>query len=105
MRQRKLKNLDAKYEAYEQMIADSPAEMRGRWSSLSGDRDLYVEIGCGKGKFISELAERETERFFVAVEGNKSVMLRAMQKIEKKGITNVVFIPELAGDQIGRAHV
>ena len=43
-------------------------------------RPLYIEIGCGKGKFISELAEREPEHFFVAIEGNKSVMLRAMEK-------------------------
>jgi tRNA (guanine-N(7)-)-methyltransferase len=57
-----------------------------------------VEIGCGKGKFISEIAEREQDHFFIAVEGNKSVMLRAMQKIRAKGLTNVIFIPDHAGD-------
>lgn len=98
MRQRKLKNLETKYEAYEDMIVDSPSDMKGRWSSLAGSSPVYVEIGCGKGKFISELAEREPEHWFVAIEGNKSVMLRAMQKIRAKGLTNVTFVPELAGD-------
>ena len=80
MRQRKLRNLDTKYEAYSDIIADVPADMRGRWAELSGGAPLFIEIGCGKGKFISELAAREPEHFFVAIEGNKSVMLRAMEK-------------------------
>ena len=98
MRQRKLRNLDLKYEAYEDLIVYEPAEMRGRWSERSGGAPLFIEIGCGKGKFISELASREPGNYFVAVEGNKSVMLRAMEKIRKLGLTNVAFVPELAGD-------
>lgn len=98
MRQRKLRNLDTKYEAYADLIIDEPAEMPGRWSERSGGAPLYIEIGCGKGKFISELAAREPEHYFVAVEGNKSVMLRAMEKIRKLGLTNVCFVPEHAGD-------
>lgn len=98
MRQRKLRNLDKKYEAYEDLIIGAPTEMPGRWSEIAGNKPIYVEIGCGKGKFISELAEREPGNFFVAVEGNKSVMLRAMEKIRAKELDNVRFIPELAQD-------
>ncbi len=98
MRQRKLKNLDAKYEAYADLLIDDPAAMRGRWGERSGGAPLFIEIGCGKGKFISELAAREPQHFFVAVEGNKSVMLRAMEKVRRLGLKNVAFVPELAGD-------
>lgn len=98
MRQRRLRNLDQKYENYEDLIVYEPGKMRGAWSAFSSGKPLYIEIGCGKGKFISELAEREPERYFIAVEGNKSVMLRAMEKIRDKGLTNVKFVPELAGD-------
>ena len=56
------------------------------------------EIGCGKGKFISELAAREPEHFFVAIEGNKSVMLRALEKVREGGLDNVVFAPEFVED-------
>ena len=98
MRQRKLKNLDTKYEAYTDLIVYTPADMRGSWAEKAGGAPLFIEIGCGKGKFISELAAREPEHFFVAIEGNKSVMLRAMEKIRRAGITNVAFIPELVGD-------
>lgn len=98
MRQRKLKDLDKKYEAYSDLIVYEPADMKGRWSERSGGAPLYLEVGCGKGRFISELAAREPEHHFIAVEGNMSVMLRAMQKIRAKGLTNVTFVPVLAGD-------
>ena len=98
MRQRRLKDLDKKYEAYEDLIVYEPARMRGKWSEATGGRPLFIEIGCGKGKFISELAQREPEHHFIAVEGNMSVMLRAMQKIRAKEITNVTFVPLHAGD-------
>ena len=98
MRQRKVRNLETKYEDYSSILIEAPAEMRGRWSELAGGKPLYIEIGCGKGKFISELAAREPEHFFVAIEGNKSVMLRAMEKIRALGLTNVVFAPEFVDD-------
>ena len=98
MRQRKLKNLDTKYEAYEDLIVYAPEEMKGRWSELSKGAPVFIEIGCGKGRFISELAKREPEHHFIAVEGNMSVMLRAMEKVRAGGLTNVTFVPLHAGD-------
>ena len=98
MRQRKVKNLDTKYEEYEDILVRDPAAMKGAWAERSGNRPLFVEIGCGKGKFISELAAREPDCFFVAIEGNMSVMLRAMEKVRERGLNNVVFTPEYAED-------
>ncbi len=98
MRQRKVKNLDNKYENYADILIPDPAEMKGKWGERSGGKPIFVEVGCGKGKFISELAAREPENFFVAIEGNKSVMLRAMEKIRDANLTNVVFAPEFAED-------
>lgn len=96
MRQRKIKNLESKYENYQGMIIQNPSAIK--WEELTQGRELYLEIGCGKGKFISELAEKEPQYFFVAVEGHKSVMLRAMEKVSAKGLKNVVFIPEYVED-------
>ena len=98
MRQRRVKNLETKYEEYEDILIRDPAAMKGRWAERADGRPVYVEIGCGKGKFISELAAREPGHFFVAIEGNQSVMLRAMEKIREKDLDNVVFAPEFAED-------
>ena len=94
MRQRKVKNLETKYGSYEEMLVYEPCEMKGHWADIAGGRPIFLEIGCGKGKFISEIAEMQPDRQFVAIEGNRSVMLRAMEKVRKQGLTNVVFAPE-----------
>ena len=98
MRQRKVKNLEQKYAAYDDILVYEPADRRGCWSELAGGRPIYLEIGCGKGKFISELAALHPENFYIAVEGNRSVMLRAMEKVRKGGLGNVVFIPHFIED-------
>lgn len=98
MRQRKIKNLETKLEAFNDIIAWDPLSMKGRWEELAGSKPIYLEIGCGKGKFISELAAREPENFFVAVEGNQSVLLRALEKVRKGGLTNVCFAPIFVED-------
>lgn len=98
MRQRKIKNLETKYEDYSDIIIDDPSTVKGHWSERAGGRPIYIEIGCGKGKFISELAAREPEHFFIAVEGNRSVMLRALEKIRDAELTNVAFAPEFVED-------
>ena len=98
MRQRRIKDLETKYDAYEDMIVYEPADVREHWAEKAGGRPVYLEIGCGKGKFISTLAAREPENFFVAIEGNRSVMLRAMEKVRKAELSNVVLIPEFVED-------
>ena len=98
MRQRKIKDLDSKYEKYTNLLEYDPENKRGLWREISGERDLYVEIGCGKGKFITEMAAKHPENFYVAVEGNTSVMLRALQKADANELSNIIFIPKFTED-------
>lgn len=102
MRQRRVKNLEQKYEKFADFIVTKPAEMPGSWHKMAQERGLsdakFLEIGCGKGKFISELAAKNPENFYIAVEGHKSVLLRALEKASDAGLSNVVFIPEYVED-------
>lgn len=84
MRQRKLKGLDEKLEAFSGGIRINPKAMKGSWQKLfEKEQPLYMELGCGKGQFILALAKAHPERNFLAVEGNRSVMLRALQKASR----------------------
>lgn len=101
MRQRRVKNLEEKYERFEGSIEYEPSARRGGWRELALEKapgtaggGLYLEIGCGKGKFITEYAEKHPENFYIAVEGHKSVLLRALEKAEAAKLTNIMFIPE-----------
>lgn len=93
MRQRKLKNLDEKLALYSGGIQINPMAMKGRWQALfEKEQPIYMELGCGKGQFILKLAQAYPERNFIAVEGNRSVMLRALEKASR--VLNLDYDPE-----------
>lgn len=72
------------------MIADSPfsvcepAEWKGRWRDLFGnDRQIHIEIGMGKGKFLLTLAQKHPEINYIGIEKFSSVLVRAVEKTEE----------------------
>ena len=64
--------------------------MKGRWHEIF-DRQapLHVELGTGKGKFISEMAERHPEINFVGIEAQQDVLYYVAEKVREKKLTNV----------------
>lgn len=81
MRQRKLKNLNERLDAFSRFIIEEPTAHRGRWKEVFGnDKPIWLEIGCGKGQFITRHAALHPERNYIAVEGHESVALRALEK-------------------------
>ncbi len=65
------------------------------------DKPLHIEIGCGKGGFISETARRNPDVNFIAFEKNLDVLVLAMEKVQQMGLANVRFVPgdaEALGD-------
>ena len=57
MRMRKKKNCDARMEACNDLWVREPEMAKGKWSEIFGnDNPIHLEIGCGKGKFVSEMA-------------------------------------------------
>jgi tRNA (guanine-N7-)-methyltransferase len=56
------------------------------------DHPLQMEIGCGKGRFICELAQRHPEMNYIAIEVNPNVLCGACALAEQEGVNNVVFI-------------
>lgn len=59
---------------------------------FSNENPVELEVGCGNGKFIAELARRRPDTNFVAVELCTNVILTAMEKIKEEGINNVRFL-------------
>lgn len=62
---------------------DVMRDMKGRWHEVFGsNHPLFLEIGMGKGKFITELAEKNPSYNYVGIEKYSSVLIRALQKRE-----------------------
>lgn len=91
MRQRKIKNVDKKLRDLSDYMTG--LDNKGRWWEVFAGRkgDIYVEIGCGKGRFINELAKNNREACYIGVEGHSSVILRALQKAEHAELRNIIF--------------
>ncbi len=59
---------------------------------FGNDNPVHMEIGCGKGQFIAELAERTPEINYIAVERTADVIVLACEKVMERGLKNVFFI-------------
>ncbi len=93
MRMRRMKNLDSRMEKCAALRIADPAALKGNWRSLKpGCTALWVEVGCGKGKFTAETAEANPDVLMIAVERCREAMVVAMEKAQGMGLTNVFYI-------------
>ena len=91
MRLRKVKN------ARERLMVDNnkyfinePEIYKGKWNELfNNDNPLHIEIGCGKGQFMSTLAKLNPNINYIAIEKFDSVLLRCLEKIINDDIPNL----------------
>ena len=56
------------------------------------DLPVALEIGCGKGGFVIELAKREPNVNFLALEKMSNVILTPLEEVKKQGLENVRFL-------------
>ena len=93
MRMRKKKNLGARWERCAEYLVEKPEDMRGRWQEIFGNgNEIHLEIGCGKGGFITGMAKKYPDVNFIAVEKVRDVMVMAMEKASAAELKNVVFM-------------
>ena len=93
MRMRKMKNLEPRMERCAAYRIAEPQEKKGQWRSLKPDcTALWVEVGCGKGKFTAETAQANPDVLLIAVERCREAMVVAMEKAREIGLMNFFFI-------------
>ena len=93
MRMRRMKNLEPRMEKCAALRIVEPADYKGKWRSLKENATaLWVEVGCGKGKFTAETAKENPDVLLIAVERCREAMVVAMEKAKEMGLTNVYYI-------------
>ena len=93
MRMRKMRNLEPRMAACDAYRIDDAAARRGLWRQLKPDcTALWVEVGCGKGKFTAETAAANPDVLLIAVERCREAVVVAMEKAKAMGLTNVFYI-------------
>lgn len=93
MRMRKKKNRDSRFQACSHLHIAQPELNKGKWNEVFGNENkIRLEIGCGKGDFITALAQREPDVNFIAIEKCMDVIILAMEKVQRAEIKNVRFM-------------
>ncbi len=74
-------------------VFTEPEGMKGTWKEVFGnDNPIHIEIGMGKGRFISTLASMNPDINYVGIEKYSSVLLRAVEKQDELQLSNLRFI-------------
>ena len=93
MRMRKRSNLGPRMEKCAGLMNENPEQLRAKWmESYPGHERLYLELGCGKGRFTVNTAKEMPEVLYVAMEKVPDAMILAMERSMDMGLENVRFI-------------
>ena len=89
---------------------ESMQNYRGRWHEAFGrKRPLCLEIGMGKGRFITQMAQTNPDSNYIGIEKYSSVLIKAVQKREADpSLTNLLFLrmdAEIITDIFGPGEV
>jgi len=101
MRQRKIKDIDQKLSDFDDVIVPSSEGHSGSWRKLfenGTNKPLFLEIGSGKGRFITSSASQNPDALFLAAEGLASVIIRGMVKSREMELDNIRFITTYIND-------
>ncbi|WP_028509865.1 tRNA (guanosine(46)-N7)-methyltransferase TrmB [Ruminococcus sp. NK3A76] len=103
MRMRRKKHLEERLEAcgdkiifmdrddrnFEVKTTESILDLK---SLFGNDNPIHMEIGCGKGKFVCDIARQNPDINYLAVEKASNVIVDAAEKAIGLGIQNVIFL-------------
>lgn len=93
MRMRKKPNLIPRMEKCERVQIKDPEALKGAWRTQFPEfKELWLEIGCGKGRFTLGTAQAEPEIMLLALERVEDAMVIAMERVCDADVHNVRFI-------------
>ncbi|RJS60055.1 tRNA (guanosine(46)-N7)-methyltransferase TrmB [Bacillus sp. PK3_68] len=79
-----------KIEAYPQYIVPTPENHRGNWKSVfNNDHPIYIEVGTGKGQFVTEMAKAHPDVNFIGIELYESVIVTALDRLIEAELPNL----------------
>lgn len=106
MRMRKKRNFDARMQACENLLlaqgtngilnmkeaAEKFRALVDFSKAFGNDNPVCLEIGCGKGGFIIQLAQKNPQINYLALEKMSNVILTPMEDVVAAGVQNIRFL-------------
>jgi len=76
--------------AYPQYVIDTPENYKGKWDEVfNNNNPIHIEVGTGKGRFISEMAKANPDVNYIGIEMQESVIVSALDLLIDADRTNV----------------
>ena len=90
----------------------NPKDYKGKWNTLfNNDNPIYLEIGCGKGKFLYENALKYPDINFIGIERFDSILAIAIERMVNRPENlylirmNALDIEEVFDKEISRLYL
>ena len=90
MRVRKRKGAEEHLANHPQYVILEPKAAKGKWHELFGnDNPIHIEVGSGKGAFITGMAQQNPDINYIGIDIQLSVLSYALDKVLASGAENV----------------
>ncbi len=97
MRARK-RNWTAKELDTNDRIIREPESKKGEWKkTFENENPIHVEIGCGKGRFITQTAEQNKDINYIAVEREEHVIVSGMRNSKELDVKLAFILGDVSG--------
>jgi tRNA (guanine-N7-)-methyltransferase len=79
-----------KLQQYSNYVIQEPESFRGNWGEPFGkSQPLHIEIGTGKGQFITGMAKANPDINYIGIELQESVIVSALDRLIEAELPNV----------------
>ena len=97
----RLRNVKGSREAIDAspFCINDPESLKGQWtdSLFKNSNPIHLEIGMGKGAFLTTLANTNPDINYIGIEKFSSVLIRAIEKQSELNLSNLYFLRFDAG--------
>lgn len=90
MRVRKRKGAEKHLQEHSEYVILEPEKVRGNWQSVFGNNNpIHIEVGSGKGAFITGMALQNPDINYIGIDIQVSVLSYALDKVIESQAPNV----------------
>ncbi|WP_062354892.1 tRNA (guanosine(46)-N7)-methyltransferase TrmB [Bacillus kwashiorkori] len=75
---------------YPQYVIHEPENKRGNWQQVfNNTNEIHIEVGTGKGRFITEMAKAHPNINYIGIEAYTSVIVSALDRAIEAEVPNL----------------
>lgn len=79
-----------KLDAHPQYVVLNPEQEKGQWNKVfNNDQPIHIEVGTGKGQFVTGMARQNPHINYIGIELYESVIVTALDRLIEADLPNL----------------